>query len=161
MGNTFTAEGSGAGDLSMTNGGTDAFYDVLTLAACAIAETPWELNLAVDLADGQRHSRGFAGHDLSEWPWTGDWRREKAFLLRVIDLAEARHGWDRLDYEPARAPSHLRDLRAMVEGLTPLPMERPPHRRDWTSPPPPGHLERCPEHDVFEGQFGCRLCSDW
>ncbi|WP_168221387.1 hypothetical protein [Actinomadura sp. WMMA1423] len=38
-------------------------------------------------ADGHRIGRGLSGFDLNELLWTADWRAEKAFLLRVLDLA--------------------------------------------------------------------------
>jgi hypothetical protein len=61
MGNGFTAHGSSTGpdELYLSNGGTDAFLDVLTLSGCALAETPWQQNLVLHFADGHRYDRGF------------------------------------------------------------------------------------------------------
>src|ERR1700753_3386193 len=116
MGNRFTAHGTSAGsdELSLSNGGTDVFFDVLTLAGCDLAGTAWEQNLVLFFADCHRVGVGTAGFDLSEIPWTADWRAERAFLLRVIDTAVGRHGWGRLSYDPPYAARSLADYRAMV-----------------------------------------------
>ncbi|WP_158079066.1 hypothetical protein [Actinomadura sp. CNU-125] len=34
-------------------------------------------------------------------------------------------------------------------------------REDWRVPPPPEHLDPCPEHAVYQGTLGCRLCDPW
>jgi len=67
MGNRFTAHGSSAerDELKLSNGGTDVFFDVLTLAGCDLAETAWEQNLVLYFADGHRLGFGTAGFDLS------------------------------------------------------------------------------------------------
>ncbi|GAA3933776.1 hypothetical protein GCM10023085_13830 [Actinomadura viridis] len=162
MGNRFTAYGTRASEhlLYLSNGSTDVFFDVLTLAGCALAETPWQRNLVLHLADGHRIGRGFDGFDLSELPWTEDWPEEKAFLLEVVDKALTRYGWDRLAYDPPYAQGDLRRYRAMVAGLpAPVPVRRPAAWGDWRVPPPPAELERCAVHDIYEGRLGCRLCD--
>lgn len=160
MGNTFEALGTSGGDLYLSNGGTDVFFDVLTLAGCALAESVWESNLVLLFADGHRLGRGTDGFDLNSLPWTADWPAEKAFLLRVLDLAMTRHGWGLLTYEPPFALDYLRRYRAMVDGWpAPIAVGTPATRPDWSVPPPPGFLERCPEHGVYQGMLGCRLCD--
>ncbi|WP_329089870.1 hypothetical protein OG979_36355 [Actinomadura citrea] len=160
MGNTFEALGTSGGDLYLSNGGTDVFFDVLTLAGCALAESVWESNLVLLFADGHRLGRGTDGFDLNSLPWTADWPAEKAFLLRVLDLAMTRHGWGLLTYEPPFALDYLRRYRAMVDGWpAPVAVGTPAARPDWSVPPPPGFLERCPEHGIYQGMLGCRLCD--
>ncbi|GGQ43425.1 hypothetical protein BKA00_002319 [Actinomadura coerulea] len=160
MSNTFKALGTPVGNLNLSNGGTDVFFDVLTLAGCALAESAWESNLVLLFADGHRIGRGTDGFDLNELPWTANWPAEKAFLLRVVDLAMTRHGWDLLAYQPPFAPDYLRRYRAMVDGWrAPIPVRTPATRPDWTVPPPPEYLERCPKHALYNGMLGCRLCD--
>lgn len=160
MGNRFTSDTAGAepGSLYLSNGGTDVFFDVLTMAGCHIADTPWQQNLVLLFADGHRYSRGFSGFDLSEIPWTADWPAEKAFLLQVLDTALARRGWHRLRYDPPYITGHLARYREMVAAFTPVPVDAPKWG-DWLSAPAPTRLIRCPEHDVYEGESGCRLCD--
>jgi hypothetical protein len=159
MANMFTADGSaGPPGLDLSNGGTDVFFDVLTLAGSPIAETPWERNLVLHFADGHRWSRGLAGFDLGDLPWTGDWPAEKAFLDRMIGLALSRHGWDRLAYDPPYATRYLTTFREMIAGYTPVPQAAPAWG-DWSVPPAPAMVVRCEIHDVFVGELGCRLCD--
>ncbi len=160
VGNSFLALGTSGEELYLTNGGTDVFFDVLTLAGCALAESAWESNLVLLFADGHRIGRGTAGFDLNELPWTAAWPSEKAFLLRVLDLAMTRHGWGLLTYDPPFALGYLRRYRAMVEGWpAPAPVWRPAAWPDWRVPPPPEDLEPCPEHGIYKGTLGCRLCD--
>ena len=159
MGNVFTARGStGPADLDLSNGGTDVFFDVLTLAGCPLAATPWELHLVLHFGDAHRWGRGNAGFDLAELPWTEDWPAEKAFLDRVIDLALTRHGWDQLGYDPPYAIGYLTRFREMVAGYTPVPAAAP-EWGDWRVPPAAALITRCEIHDLFAGDYGCRLCE--
>ena len=50
----------------MSNGSTDVFFDVLTLAGCDVARTAWEQNLVLYFADGHRTGMGASGFDLAE-----------------------------------------------------------------------------------------------
>lgn len=159
MGNIFpTIRGDGGPDLDLTNAGTDMFFDIMTLASCALARTPWQQNLALLFADGQRYSRGFSGFALNELPWTSDACEEHRFMLAVIEKARGRHGWDRLTYDPPYAQGYLETYRAMVQSFTPAPTDSP-RFGDWRAAPHPDLVQRCPTHDIFQGVAGCRLCD--
>jgi hypothetical protein len=87
--------------LYLANSATHVFFDVLTLAGSALAESPWEQNLVLYFADGGLlYGRGMCGFDLEQLPWTQGCATEKLFFLRTIDLALSGHGWKRLSYEP-------------------------------------------------------------
>jgi hypothetical protein len=160
MGNLFTADGStGPQALKLSNGGTDVLFDVLTLAGSTIADTPWERNLVLLFADGHRWSRGTAGFDLGELQWSANWPAEKAFLDRMIGLARTRYGWDRLAYDPPYAIQYLTTFHEMVAGYTPSPVSAPGWDDDWHRPPDSAFVVPCEIHDIFVGQFGCRLCD--
>ncbi|MGK5733678.1 hypothetical protein [Streptomyces sp. URMC 124] len=123
----------GAGDsLSMSNGGTAVFVEVLWLAVSELASRPWDFRFASLLAlqDQNVMGRGMVGFDLEDVDW-GDTPSERAeakdFVLRVVDLALQRHRWDELGYEPPYAPEYLRHFRAMVEAFVPAPR---PERTD-------------------------------
>ncbi|MFE7263146.1 hypothetical protein ACFU9B_14000 [Streptomyces sp. NPDC057592] len=70
MGNTFHGGGR---SLSMSNGGTDVFVDVLVLAVSDLAESVWEYRFATLLTlQGQGAvGRGVVGFDLEEIDWGG------------------------------------------------------------------------------------------
>ena len=54
----------------------------------------------------------------------------------------------------------LATYRAMVARFTPVPATAPsPNWGDWRVAPRPELLARCPAHDLFQGELGCRLCD--
>jgi len=163
MSNRFSARGTSAvpEDLRLSNGGTDAFFDVLTLAGCLLAKTAWQQNLVLYFSDAQRIDRGSSGFDLSELPWTADAPAEKEFFVQLIDTASGRYGWDRLSYDPPRAAEYLAIYRAMLAGFTtPSARPTPSDRPDWRIPPRAALLARCPRHGLYQGEHGCRPCDD-
>jgi hypothetical protein len=142
----------------MANGTTSVFCDVLALAGSPVAATPWQQRLILHFCDSERVSTGTSGFDLAELPWTRELSLEKDFFLRVIDLAAARYGWDRLHYDPDAVGDHLRAYRGMLVAFTPSPAVGSP-MGDWTAPPPTYEVELCARHGVFPGEYGCRLCD--
>jgi hypothetical protein len=159
MGNAFGTV-DGAERLHLSNGGTDVLFDVLTLAGCALADTPWRQNLTLLFADGHRLDRGFSGFDLAELPWTNDARREQVFFRAIVSIARGRHGWHRLNYDPPYIAGQLATYAAMLRGFTPRP--NPDSRYgDWAVPPDPAGLEPCARHGIYVGELGCRLCDTW
>jgi hypothetical protein len=158
--NRFTAHGPAAAQpgLRLSNGSTDVFFDMLTLAGCDLAGTPWEQNLVLYFADGHRIGMGTGGFDLADLPWTANWPAEKQFFLRMIGTALCRHGWDRLRYDPSLAAAQLAAYRDMLASFTPVPSTAP-DRPDWDRAPPADRLARCPSHGLYRGELGCRLCD--
>jgi hypothetical protein len=158
MGNVFSIERRGGPELYLSNGGTDVFFDILTLAACPLANTQWRQNLAILFADGQRTNRGFAGFALEDLPWTEDATEEHRFLLAVIDQALTRHRWDLLTYDPPYAQGYLETYRTMVQSFTPA-LTLSELFGDWRTAPDADLVQRCPKHEIFQGHWGCRLCD--
>lgn len=74
------------------------------------------------------------------------------------DAALGRQGWERLRYDPPFAAASLATYRAMVAPFTPVPAPSPGWG-DWRTAPPPELLARCPAHDLYQGELGCRLCD--
>jgi hypothetical protein len=69
-------------------------------------------------------------------------------------------GWDRLRYDPPFATASLAAYRAMVARFTPVPATAlSPDWGDWRAAPRPKLLARCPAHELFQGELGCRLCD--
>ncbi|GKQ34848.1 hypothetical protein [Streptomyces sp. A012304] len=157
MGNVFRA---GADNLYLSNGGTEVFVEVLTLAVAELAAEPWELRFGALLAaqDQRVMGRGAVGFDLTELDW-GATAAERAaargFLLRVIDLAAGRHRWDELGYDPPYVSDHLLRFRRMVEAFEP-PATAPPGE----ALPAPA-VASCAAHRVLSGLplwEGCVFC---
>ncbi|MFF8969350.1 hypothetical protein [Streptomyces sp. NPDC014995] len=121
MGNVFRA---GADDMYLSNGGTEVFVEVLTLAVAELARRPWELRFAALLARQDQNvlGRGAVGFDLAELEWGGTAEERaaaKAFVLAVTGLAAGRHRWEELGYEPPHALGYLRRFREIVEAFEP------------------------------------------
>ncbi|WP_432009832.1 hypothetical protein [Streptomyces cucumeris] len=122
MGNVFG--GSDGRALDLSNGGTEVFVEVLTLAVSALAERPWHFRFAalLTLQDQNVMGRGAVGFDLADVDWgaTPQQRaRAREFVLRTVDLALTRHRWEELGYEPVSAEASLRRFRAMVASYAP------------------------------------------
>jgi hypothetical protein len=159
MGNAFGTV-DGAERLHLGNGSTDVFFDVMTLAGCALADTPWRHNLTLMFADGHRLDRGFSGFDLAELPWTSRAADEHVFLRALVSIALGRHGWHHLNYDPPYIAGQLREYHRLILGFAAVP--NPGSRYgDWTVPPDPAGLEPCPRHGIYVGTLGCRLCDTW
>ncbi|MFB7215495.1 hypothetical protein [Streptomyces sp. NPDC056255] len=150
MGNTFHGGGR---SLSMSNGGTDAFVDVLVLAVSDLAESVWEYRFAtlLTLQDQGAVGRGVVGFDLEEIDWGGsadERARAKDFILRVIDLALRGHRWDELGHEPPFAEGYLRQYREMVETFDPARAE--PQSGSFPFPgPEEAAMASCVRHRVL------------
>ncbi|KEF08317.1 hypothetical protein ADK78_05180 [Kitasatospora aureofaciens] len=121
MGNVFSG---GKQSLYLTNGGTEAFIDVLTPAVTGLAEDLWDFRFAalLTLQDQQVMGRGAVGFDLHGIAWSATAReraRSKDFVLRARTLALSRHRWNELGYTPSSVHGHLRQFEAMVEPFAP------------------------------------------
>ncbi|WP_433579068.1 hypothetical protein [Nocardia brasiliensis] len=141
----------------MSNGATDVFCDVIALAGSSVARTVWQQHLVLHFCDLARYARGFAGFDLAELPWTQNHQAERDFFIVLLDRANRRTGWEKLHYTPSVDNS----LGAFMQMLTTF------HTGptidsgfgDWTLAPKPYLLDMCIRHEIFQGEFGCRLCE--
>ncbi|GHC40176.1 hypothetical protein [Streptomyces cinnamoneus] len=157
MGNVF---GGGELDLSMSNGGTAVFVEVLTLAVSDLVEEPWDFRFAALLAlqDQSCMGRGVVGFDLEEVDWgasSGERARNKAFVLRVIDLALSEHRWDELTYDPPFAADYLRTFRTIVEAFDPALHDSSAHRFPG---PEEAAMASCVQHRVLTGMPHWEVC---
>ncbi|MFH8747936.1 hypothetical protein ACH4GK_30400 [Streptomyces rimosus] len=160
MGNVFSG---GKQSLYLTNGGTEAFIDVLMLAVTGLAEDLWDFRFAalLTLQDQQVMGRGAVGFDLHDIAWGATAReraRSKDVVLRATALALSRHRWNELGYTPSSVHGHLRQFEAMVESFAPV------HGSDLaTGFPGPDEraIASCSRHRVLSALplwDGCFLC---
>ncbi len=172
MGNIITAHHDySIPDLVMSNGLTSVFLSVLLLSGSEIAQTDWEVASLVWLAEHDQGivGSGTVGFDVWDLVWTYDgFAEQRAFLLRVVDGALARHGWVRLDYQP---PEELLfpALVAFREMVASYPSEYA-HKSPWESPWAEAALRAdratCPRHGVYLHSLGesdaecCIVCND-
>src|SRR5262249_16585071 len=104
MGNMVTANYDlSLPDLAMSNGLTSVFLSALVLSGAPIPQSDWDISVLVWLAEHDQGvvGSGVVGFDVGELAWSRDgFAEEEAFLLRVIDGALARTGWEKLSYTP-------------------------------------------------------------
>jgi hypothetical protein len=151
-----------------------------------LAATPHEVQFILWLAQHDQSAVGFGtvDFDLSEMPWTlQGFEAEKAFLLRVIERAQARLGWEVLNFatHPEVLCGDLEQLRMLVLNLTAEDFEhaektRVKQYRDagcdeamaqaLIAPAPrwrvemPAELQKCQKHGVFLTKYGCFVCNN-
>ncbi|KWT58464.1 hypothetical protein ADL21_29280 [Streptomyces albus subsp. albus] len=149
--------------LHLTNGGTEAFIDVLMPAVTDLADAMWDFRFAalLTLQDQQVMGRGTVGFDPQDIAWGATAReraRSKDFVLRATTLALSPHRWDELGYTPSSGHGRLRRFEAMAESFTPA------HGPDLAAGFP-GPDERaiasCSRHRILSALplwGGCFLC---
>jgi hypothetical protein len=149
----------GTTPLSMSNGLTDVFFDVLTLAGRDRATTTWEQQFLywLVLHDQSRSGRGCVGFDVEQMGWTrDDFEAQKRFVLAIIDAARAKSGWRELCFTPHDdILTTLDQFRAMVEAF-PIEATGAETDREWESPT----HGMCEKHRVYRHEVGCIICND-
>ncbi|MFH8410960.1 hypothetical protein ACH4FX_40245 [Streptomyces sp. NPDC018019] len=160
MGNVF---GGPDQSLYLSNGGTEAFIDVLMLAVSDLAAEVWDYRFAalLSLQDQNVRGRGAVGFHLQDIAWGTNRQaraRAKTFVLRATALALTRHRWDELGYDPPFVQEYLRRFKIMVEAFQPA--DGPRCAGGF-----PGPKERavasCAQHRILSALpywDGCFLC---
>jgi hypothetical protein len=132
---------------------------VLVLAGSELAQSEWEQRFVAWLArrDQSIFGLGMVGFDLADIPWTSGWEAEKAFALRVIELALSGHRFGDLDYDPPFVKDQLASLRGLVESVNAAVVAASASNvfEDAELPVP-----RCEQHDVYAHGYGCILCGE-
>src|SRR4051812_40523407 len=106
--------------VTMSNGLTSVFIAVLVLSGSDLAQTEWEKELVVWLAEKDQgiYGLGVVGFDIAEMGWTRDgFEEEKRFVFRMIDAAATKHRWEALDYRPREdwVMDRLGKFRSLIE----------------------------------------------
>ena len=111
------------GDLNMSNGGTSMFINILCLSGGRLAETESQKRFMVFLAEKNQNviGLGTVGFDIVDMPWDRDsFDEDKAFMLRVIEGAMQKLGWETLGYKPNEefVTEYLDTFRKLIERMT-------------------------------------------
>lgn len=147
-------------EMGLSNGATAVLLSLLLLAGSDLAETPWEQACITWLSEQDQSifGLGVVSFDLDQVAWQrADFDRQKAFLLRTVDLALMRHRWELLDYDPPAGPDFLREFRSVLESYD---SEMIDSDKDWDWFQAPERFEKCPQHQVFQHANGCLICHD-
>ncbi|GAA2281176.1 hypothetical protein GCM10010234_17880 [Streptomyces hawaiiensis] len=163
MANIFSGGGR---ELDLSNGGTEAFIEVLILAVSDLASEAWDLRFAalLILQDQNVMGRGAVGFHLEEIDWgvgESERARSKDFVLSATALAASGHRWSDLGYHPPRVHDYLDQFRIMVAHFTPpSPKEDGPHHH--FPGPDEAVMASCTRHRVLSALpywEGCFLCN--
>ena len=156
-------------DLNMSNGGTSMFINILCLSGGRLAKTESQKLFMVFLAEKNQNviGLGTAGFDIVDMPWDrSSFAEDKAFMLRVIDLAKQKLGWETLDYEPNKefADEFLDTFRKLVERMT-VDDIVDDSLTEWLSEadendPIKCGFPKCKIHDTYISVHGCQVCTD-
>lgn len=157
--------------ISMSNGLTSVFIDVLGLSGTHLAKIDAEKRMIVWLLEKDQSAAGggSVGFDISEMPWDDTAFEDiKRFLLDVIEGARQRDRWNFLDYQPDEAllfpclDKFYRLISAMDTSM--LNQEA---IQNWLCdtmevPDDPNMCgyPRCKKHSVLLSVFGCHLCNN-
>lgn len=149
----------------MSNGATDVFINVLALSGSALAKTMEEKQFIVWLSEkDQKLGLGTVGFDVVEMPWHREtFSSDKAFLLNVIEGAEKKFGWEKLDYVPMLLASSLQKFKKYVEKMTEQDIDENVVM-EWlnaaeSDDPVKCGFPRCKIHHTLLTFLGCQICN--
>ena len=165
MGNSIILQRNGAyiGSLKMNNSLTSIFVDVLVLSGSHLASTEYERDLVVFIASADQNVYGIGtvGFDLREMPWSPEhFEPQRSFLLKSVEAAMARTGWDRLSYQPNE--DWLFESLQSFEGLIRLMSVHdvdPSAREKWLADNSRSD-QLCHKHNALTHSGGCVICND-
>lgn len=156
-------------DLSMSNGLTNVFINVLVLSGSRLAKTVDEKRLIVWLAekDQSKVGMGTVGFDIEEMPWNIDcFEDNKQFLLDVIQSAKNKLGWETLEYHPNEKMLFpvLEKFSKMISRLE-AKYILPNALGEWltaadSDDPVICGFPKCEKHGVLMSCFGCQVCNN-
>ena len=110
---------------------------------------------------------GTVGFDIVEMPWDkGSFDDDKAFMLRVIDGAKQKTGWETLQYQPNEAFVNecLETFKRLIERMTVDDIIEA-NLSEWLSgaddnDPVKCGFPKCKIHDAYISAHGCQVCTD-
>lgn len=153
--------------LKMQNGLTDVLINTILLSGSFLAKTIDEKRLIVWLAEkDQTLGSGTVGFDVCNMPWNPDtFCENKAFILRVIQEAENKLGWEKLDYEP-NVELLIPCLKKFASFISNINISHVDANilKDWIAladekDPINCNFPRCEKHHTLLTFLGCQLCN--
>ena len=157
------------GSLKMSNGGTSVFINVLCLSGGRFAGTESQKRFMVFLAEKNQYicGLGTVGFDIVEMPWNkASFDDDKAFMLKVIDGARQKIGWETLRYLPNEelVDEYLEAFKKLIERMTVDDIIEE-CLTEWLSAadendPVKCGFPKCKIHDAYISVHGCQVCTD-
>ncbi len=156
--------------LIMSNGGTAVFLTVLVLSGSRLAQEKKEKELIIWISDHDDtvRGRGCNSFDIEEIPWDfNDFEGEKSFILKVIDGAREKLGWETLDYEPNEAfvYSYLDIFERLIMNFDPVYIDKEAYhcwKEEGREPmyAIPEGFPKCSKHCTYLYFNECIVCND-
>ena len=157
--------------MHMPNGAAAVLVNILCLSGGRLAETESQKRMMVYLAEQNQTALGLGNVDLDIdcLPWDrAHFAEDKAFMLRVIEGARQKLGWETLcdRYEPnaERVKYYLDGYQVLMERMTEADIkdEVLTEWLDWHDPdePPKCGFPKCSKHDAYIALYGCQVCMD-
>ncbi|AEV69934.1 hypothetical protein [Acetivibrio clariflavus] len=156
--------------LCMSNGGTAVFLSVLVLSGSRLAQEKKEKELIIWISehDDTVRGRGCNGFDIEDIPWDfNNFERERSFILKVIEGAREKLGWETLHYEPNEAFvfSYLDTFKNLIINFDPVYIDKEAYRcwKEEGNDPRfaiPEGFTKCPKHGTLLYFNGCIACND-
>ena len=152
--------------ICMSNMTTDVFINVLLLSGSILAKTETEKQLIVWIAEKDQRfvGLGTVGFDIIDMPWNKEtFSKDKLFLLKIIQSAENKLGWEKLDYTPEFILPTLQKFREYIEKMTNDDIDDNA-LREWfnaadSNDPIHCGFPRCKKHHTFLTFLGCQICN--
>lgn len=153
--------------LKMSNGGTNVFINVISLSGSELAETDSEKRLIVYLSEKDQMILGYGtvDFDIVDMPWNKDtFIEDKNFMLRVIQGARDKIGWEKLEYRPNEefVLFYLEGFEKLINRMTVNDI-RENSLKEWLNEskaddPVHNGFPRCKKHGTFLTYLGCQIC---
>lgn len=153
--------------ICMSNLTTDVFINILLLSGSALAETDEEKQLIIWLAErDQKLGLGTVGFDVVEMPWRKKtFLNDRTFLLNIIQAAENKLDWEKLDYipDPEFILPNLQKFKEYIKKMTKNDIDDNA-ASEWlnmaeNNDPVNCGFPRCKKHNTFLSFLGCQICN--
>ena len=164
MGNTFHYKARpDLEDIDMSNGLTSVLVSVLSMATSSISTENWQKRFAVCIAENDQAVSGGGTilFDIGCLPWSDqNIEEERSFLLRAIDAALAKTGWDRLSYKPLEETVYecLLQFRTLITAFAAERIDPSGSKDEFLAKPE--LFQFCARHGVYKHKYGCVVCND-
>lgn len=155
--------------ISMSNGLTSVFIDVLALSGSHLAVTDDEKRLIIWLSEKDQSKLGIGtvGFDIDEMPWNPiTFEDNKKFLLNVVYQAKNRLDWEFLEYKPNETFifSALDEFAKLLEKMRIDDIQKDA-LSEWLSAaesddPVFCGFPKCKKHNILLAYFGCHICNN-
>ena len=165
MGNIFTNESVSPADVvQLSNGSTSVFVILILLSGSSLANSEWEIEFLIWFAqenDQSIHGIGMVGVDIADIGWTHEnFKKEKNFVLNVIENIFNLNNLDVLDYEPQvkYIEDKIIEFREFVRVFTEDQIPKPSVRDFYK--PINNNYNKCERHGIYLYSEGCYICND-